>query len=88
MTVVLETIMPSRDVPPRQRQIAILIAQDKTNSEIAEELGISKGTVEAHRGELYTRLNVHSAVGVYREAMIRGWVRPPGPGRPRKERND
>lgn len=80
-----EATMP-RSIPPRQRQVAVLITEGLNNEEIAEKLGISKGTVEAHRSELYARLGVHSAVELYREAMRLGWVQPPGPGRPRKER--
>lgn len=76
----------ARTIPQRQRQVAVLITQGLNNQEIAERLGISKGTVEAHRSELYARLGVHNSVDLYTEAMRLGWVKPPGPGRPRKER--
>lgn len=44
----------------REEEIVLLLAQDKTNSEIQETLFISKETVKTHRRNLYAKCNVHS----------------------------
>lgn len=70
---------------PRQKQIATLIAEGRTNREIAEALGIDVSTVDTHRSLIYRALRVHSAVELTHEAIRRGWVRVKGMrGRPRK----
>lgn len=45
----------------RQRQIVTLVSQGKTNSEIADELELSKRTVEAHRARLMKTIGVRNA---------------------------
>lgn len=44
----------------RQRQILTLVAQGKTNAVIAEEIDLSKRTVEAHRLRLMRQLGVRN----------------------------
>ncbi len=44
---------------PTERRILKLIAQDSTSKEIAHELGISPRTVENHRTNICTKLDVH-----------------------------
>ena len=51
----------------RQRQILTLVAQGKTNSAIAEEVGLSRRTVEAHR------LRLARSVGVANSAELVAW---------------
>lgn len=76
-------------IPPRQKEVGKLIAQGHTNEEIAELLGISKGTVETHRSDLYARIGVDNAVDLTHHAIAKGWVQVKGMrGRPRKERGD
>lgn len=49
----LRGVVPSEHVlTGRQRQVLMLIAQGMNNQEIAEELGLSRRTVEAHRARL------------------------------------
>ena len=45
---------------PREREILQLIAESKTNKEIATILGLSPHTVETHRGNILQKLNLHS----------------------------
>jgi DNA-binding NarL/FixJ family response regulator len=49
--------------PPtgRQRQISTMMAQGKTNGEIAEELNLSRRTVEAHRARMMRSTRIRSA---------------------------
>jgi pimeloyl-ACP methyl ester carboxylesterase/DNA-binding CsgD family transcriptional regulator len=58
-----------RDLPPRQLQVLRLIAEGKTNGEIADELVISLRTVERHIGELYAKLGVRNRVEAATFAM-------------------
>ncbi len=51
----------------RQRQILAMVAQGKTNAEIADEIGLSRRTVEAHR------LRLCRSVGVQNSAQLTAW---------------
>ncbi|MEY9975872.1 DNA-binding CsgD family transcriptional regulator [Lysinibacillus sp. RC79] len=48
---------------PKEYKILQKIAEDKTNNDISEELGISKRTVEHHISSIIRKLNVDSRVG-------------------------
>lgn len=58
----------------RERQIIRMIAQERTNDEIAMALHVSTDTVKTHRKNLMTKLNVRSAAGLVRYAVDRYWV--------------
>jgi DNA-binding NarL/FixJ family response regulator len=45
---------------PRQQQVARLAARGLSNSEIAQQLSVKPGTVEAHIKKIYAVLHVHS----------------------------
>jgi len=45
----------------RQHQILALVAQGKTNADIAAETGLSRRTIEAHRARLMKAIGVHNA---------------------------
>jgi len=60
----------------RQLQIVQLIAEGRTNREIASELAISVKTVETHRAQLMSRLDVHDVPGIVRYAVRIGLVSP------------
>jgi len=50
-----------RDIlTPRQRETIQLLAEGKSNKEVAVTLGISVKTVEAHRAHIMLKLNLHS----------------------------
>lgn len=48
---------------PQQREIALMIAQGKSNQEMAEELGVSGNTVAYHIKQLFLKLDVHDRAG-------------------------
>lgn len=50
----------------REREIAILIASGKSSREIAEQLILSKRTVDAHTANILTKLNFSSRVQIAR----------------------
>jgi len=45
---------------PREREILQLLAEGKSNKEVASLLGISVNTAEAHRANIMLKLNLHS----------------------------
>lgn len=55
---------PSEDSPsvlsPREREIIQLLAEGKSNNEVADMLNISARTVETHRAHIMQKLNLHS----------------------------
>jgi DNA-binding NarL/FixJ family response regulator len=54
---------------PRERQIVQLVAEGKSNKEIASILGISLKTAETHRANLMTKLDLHSVSDLVRYAI-------------------
>ncbi|MFQ3549811.1 MAG: response regulator transcription factor, partial [Armatimonadota bacterium] len=49
---------------PKEKQVMLLIARGLTNTQIAEELFISKKTADTHRYRIYKKLNIHSRKGI------------------------
>lgn len=54
----------STELTTRERELAALIAQGKSNRAIAEELVLSERTVEAHVASILDKLNIGSRVGI------------------------
>ena len=53
----------------RERQVLKLIVDEKSGQQIAEELNISKNTVETHRKNLFKKLNVKNTIGLVKIAL-------------------
>jgi DNA-binding NarL/FixJ family response regulator len=60
----------------RQREILQLIAEGHSTKSIAALLDLSPKTVDAHRAELMTRLDIHDVAGIVRYAIRMGLVSP------------
>jgi non-specific serine/threonine protein kinase len=60
---------------PRERQVAVLIAQGKSNGEIADELVVSKRTVESHIANILSKLGVTNRAQIVRWAIESGLVK-------------
>lgn len=58
----------------RQREVLQLIAEGRTTKQIAQHLEISVKTVETHRSQLMTRLEIHDVAGLVRYAIIVGLI--------------
>lgn len=58
----------------REREILQMIAEGKTNKEIASVLNLSVYTVDAHRGHIMDKLNLHSVNELVRFAVRKGMV--------------
>ena len=59
----------------REREIFQLVAEGKTNKEIAALLFISPSTVETHRARIMEKLDLHSAAEIVLYAVRRGVIR-------------
>jgi two-component system, NarL family, response regulator NreC len=58
----------------REREVLQLVAEGRTNKEIATSLNLSVYTVEAHRGKIMEKLNLHSASELVRFAIRNGLI--------------
>ncbi len=59
----------------RERQIYQLLAEGKSNKEIAGMLNLSLHTVETHRTRIMDKLDVHTSAELVLSAVRRGLVR-------------
>ena len=76
---ILEQMSESRDDPyerltSRERQVFQLIAEGKTNRNIAEHLSLSVKTVDTHRMRLMNKLDIHDQISLVKYALRRGIV--------------
>jgi DNA-binding NarL/FixJ family response regulator len=58
----------------REREVLQMLAEGQTNKEIAAVLNLSVYTVEAHRGRIMEKLNVHSINELVRFALRNGLI--------------
>jgi len=57
---------------PKQREVLQLLAEGKSNKEVACELVISSKTVEAHRAQIMEKLSIYSLAGLTKYAVREG----------------
>jgi DNA-binding NarL/FixJ family response regulator len=69
---------PIDALTPRQREVLQLVAEGHTSKNIADRLGLSFKTVEAHRAQIMERLGLHDVAGLVRFAVRMGLVGPEG----------
>lgn len=65
---------PEEALSERESQILRLVADGLSNREIAEQIFLSRYTVESHVKRVYRKLAVSSRVSAVREARSRGWL--------------
>ena len=58
----------------REREVLQMLAEGKTNKEIAAVLDLSVYTIEAHRGRIMEKLNLHSINELVRFAVRNGLI--------------
>jgi len=68
----LEDRTPNSDLSPREREVLSLMAQGKTNKEIASDLGITEATVKCHVSVILLRLDVSDRTQAVIAALQRG----------------
>jgi DNA-binding NarL/FixJ family response regulator len=69
-----ESICCDDELTGREREVLQLIAEGKTSGEIAQILGISTQTVEGHRINIMTKLDIHNTAGLVRYAIKKGII--------------
>lgn len=60
---------------PREREILQLLAEGRTNKEVAIQIGASPKTVENHRAKIMSKLNFHSLTDLVRYAIQNELIR-------------
>ncbi len=58
----------------REREVLAMIAEGKTNKDIANALNLSVYTVESHRGSVMEKLNLHNTGDIVRFALRNGLI--------------
>jgi DNA-binding NarL/FixJ family response regulator len=64
------------ELTARELEVVKLIAEARTNRQIAEALKVSEKTVESHRGNVLAKLGMRDRVELARYAIRRGLVEP------------
>lgn len=67
--------IPER-LSPREREVVQLIAEGKSNKEVATQLDISVKTVETHRKHIMSKLELHSVSDLVRYAIQNRMIEP------------
>jgi len=65
---------PYEQLTTRERQVLQLVAESRTNREIAEKLGLAVKTVDTHRMRLMRKLGIHDQTTLVKFAISRGLV--------------
>ncbi|MCO5052054.1 MAG: response regulator transcription factor [Verrucomicrobiae bacterium] len=63
---------PVAKLSEREREVLALIAEGKSNKEIAVDLGIGVRTTETHRERIMRKLDIHSVAGLTKFAIANG----------------
>jgi len=58
-------ISKERGLSPREEEVLQLLARRETQTQIEKDLFVAEGTVKAHIGRIYRKLNVHSREELY-----------------------
>jgi non-specific serine/threonine protein kinase len=64
------------DLTEREREVAVLIGLGKSNGEVAEQLVLSKRTVEKHIANIFTKLSMDNRAQIVRWVIDQGLIRP------------
>lgn len=65
-----------RVLTPRENEIVDAIVAGRTTKQIAEVLGVSQRTIDAHRAAIFQKLDISSAAELIRLAIYAGLARP------------
>jgi DNA-binding NarL/FixJ family response regulator len=68
LSMARETLDAGRELTPKQLEVLRLVAQGLRSRQIAEQLGLSARTVEAHKYTVMQILDVHGTVELVRRA--------------------
>ena len=71
-----EVTEPGQRLSPREREIVQLLAEGKSNKEVADALGISVRTAETHRASILRKLSLDSIASLVRYAIRNKIIEP------------
>jgi two-component system, NarL family, nitrate/nitrite response regulator NarL len=74
----------STQLSRREREVLALIAEGRSNKEIASELDIGVRTTETHRERIMRKLGIHTIAGLTRFAIQQGVIPLESPAQPPK----
>jgi DNA-binding NarL/FixJ family response regulator len=63
---------PPVELSSREREVLQLLAEGNTSKDVAARLGVAVSTVETHRRQISTKLNIHSIAGLTKYAIRHG----------------
>lgn len=69
-----KTVLKGPKLTKREIEVIRLIAQEYTNEEIAETLGLAKRTVDNQRNNIMQRINVRNTAGLVKFAFQNGLI--------------
>lgn len=67
-----DDLRPSGALTPRQREILALVASGLSSPQVAEQLGITAGTVKTHLTAIYRTIGVRNRVQAVRYYLDHG----------------
>jgi two-component system nitrate/nitrite response regulator NarL len=65
---------PLAPLTNRERDVLLLVAEGKSNKQVALRLGIGVRTIETHRERIMQKLNIHSVAGLTKFALANGLI--------------
>jgi DNA-binding NarL/FixJ family response regulator len=65
-------VLTDKSLTPRQREVLQLVAEGKTVKEIASALTLSPKTVEFHKSQIMTLLDLHTTAELTKYALVHG----------------
>ena len=65
---------PAHELTPRQREVLQLLAEGRSNKEVATLLDLGLSTVETHRANLMQKLNLHNTAEIVLYAVRKGII--------------
>jgi DNA-binding NarL/FixJ family response regulator len=71
-----DTADPAELLTEREREVLQLVAEGKTNKEIADALVVSIKTVQTHRAHIMEKLNAHDRTDLVKHAIRMGMIGP------------
>jgi DNA-binding NarL/FixJ family response regulator len=69
-----QEVPPSSDLTPREVEVLRLVAEGYSNQAIAEQLGLSRKTVDVHRTNLMRKLDLHDVTEIVKYALRHGII--------------
>jgi DNA-binding NarL/FixJ family response regulator len=64
--------LKNRSLTGRQREVLQLVAEGRTVKEIASALNLSPKTVEFHKSQIMTQLDLHTTAELTKYALVHG----------------